>query len=135
MVGFSWLVFSIAGCFSKMKTLRLGKKVIASCFTRLRLPHRLLRVLMPRVTILLLFLKRFLDQQPKEHLAGMPRIPSLNTFSLGQMPGEPYAPRNHLPLPVLLLPAPLSSSWIVTGLVPKHPSPRELWVSLVLEHL
>lgn len=79
--------FFVAGCFSKVNTLRLGKKVIMSCFSPSEIAPQDIACFNAVCHNLVIVLKCFLDQQPKEHLAGMPRMPSLYTFSLGQMPG------------------------------------------------
>lgn len=88
MVGFSQLAFSITGCFSKvLETLRLGKKVIMSSFSPSEIAPQAIAHFNAGCRNLAIVIKCFLDQQPEEHLAGMPRTPDLHTFSLDQMPG------------------------------------------------
>lgn len=88
MVGFSWLAFSITGCFSEvLETLRLGKKVIMSSFSPSEIAPQAIVCSNAVCRNLAIVIKCFLDQQPKEHLAGMPRTPDLHTFSFDQMPG------------------------------------------------
>lgn len=87
MVWFLWLTFYIAGCFSEVKTLRLGKKVVMSCFSPSEIVPQTIACFNAACCNLAIVLKHFLDGQPKEHIAGMSRISNLHTFSLGQMPG------------------------------------------------